>query len=150
MITVFDRGFLIHFYLFPAKNFAEFFSDDHQGLEGFLNGFGNALDEGVVGKDIFGFGNGSSLEHLLPDLVWRHKEAYADGFYWNILSFECYVAEFSFDVLLHSCDELVNVGLVEGELGVFFAFVKIGNGMVMEPDFEKVHKYLSTGCVGFK
>jgi hypothetical protein len=60
------------------------------------------------------------------------------------------ISKLPLDVLFHSGDELVNVGLVEGELSVFFGFVKVCDGMVMEPDFEEVHEYLSTGGVGLE
>ena len=69
MIAVFSGNFFVGFYFLFAKNFAEFFSNDHEGFEGFFNGFGDALDEGVIGEDVFGLGNGASLEHLLPYLV---------------------------------------------------------------------------------
>jgi hypothetical protein len=90
------------------------------------------------------------LEHLLPYLVWRHKEAYADCFYWNILSFHCHLSKLPFYFLFHPCDELFNVRLVESELRVFFALVQICNRMVMEPNLKEVHKDLSTGCIRFK
>ncbi len=64
------------------------------------------------------------------------------------MGFEGDISELPLDVLFHSGDKLVNVGLVEGELSVFFGFVKVCDGMVVEPDFEEVHEYLATGGVG--
>jgi hypothetical protein len=66
------------------------------------------------------------------------------------LCFEDDISKLPLDVLFHSGDELLNVRLVEGELSVFFGFVKVCDGMVMEPDLEEVHEYLSTGSVGFE
>lgn len=69
VVTVFGRDFFIGLYLFFSKNFAELFGNHHEGFEGFLNGLCNTLDEGIVGEDVFGFGDVVSLEHLLPNLV---------------------------------------------------------------------------------
>lgn len=148
VITVFNWCLFIGLYLLFAKNFTKFFSNDHQWFKGFLYRFCDSLDKGVLGKNILWFGNIASLEHLLPYLVWRHKEAYADSLYWNILDFQVYVSELSLDVLLHSLDKLINIGLVKSELGIFLTLVKISNGMMMEPNLKKVHENLSAGCVG--
>jgi hypothetical protein len=69
VITIFSGNFFVCFYFLFAKNFAEFFSNDHERFEGFFDSFGDALDEGVIGEDVFGLSNGASLEHLLPYLV---------------------------------------------------------------------------------
>ena len=69
MVTVFGGNFFIGFYFLFPKNFAEFFSNYHEGFESFFNSFGDALNERVVSEDVFGLGNERSLEHLLPYLV---------------------------------------------------------------------------------
>lgn len=150
MITVLDWCLLICLHFLFSENFADLFSDHHQWFEGFLNSFRNFLNERVVSKLILGFCWRLVLEHLLPNLVWRHKKSIADCFSRYVLNFHVYITELPFDVLFHSFIEFLHVWLVECESCVFFCFVDIGDGMMVKPYFQEVHKNLSTGGVGFE
>lgn len=114
---------LIGLYLFFAEYFTKFLGDNHQRFESFFDRFGDSLDEGIIREEIFWFGNVSSLEHLLPDLIRCHEKADADCLHRDILSFEADLPEFPFDILLHSFVELFDVGLAEGELSVPFILI---------------------------
>lgn len=150
MVTILSRYLFVSFdFLFP-KYLAEFLSHYHQWFKCFLNCFSDSLNEWIVREDIFRFGNVTSLKHFLPYLVWRHKEAYANSFNWNILGLYIYLSKLSCNVFFHSFIEFFYVRLIESELSISFIFIKVGDRMMMEPYLKKIHENLSTWCIRFK
>lgn len=147
MITIFGWYLLIGLYLFLPKNTAYFLGDYHDWLEGSLYGFGDSLNERIIRKYVFRFVGVTGLEHLLPNLVWRHEKTDTDSFYRHILNFEIYLSEFPFDVMFHSFVKILNVRLIESELDVPFVLMNICNWVMVKPYLKEIHKYLSASCI---